>query len=86
MEKAYLYTKIKISILGTGKIIRLMEQALFIIIKEWYIQGNGKMMKCTEKENKNGLMEPFLLDILKKELKLKDVLFGPMVTLIKVAF
>jgi hypothetical protein len=43
-------------------------------------------MKCTEKENKNGLMEPFLLDILKKELKLKDVLFGPMVTLIKVAF
>lgn len=63
-----------------------MELDLFITIKEWSTQANGKMIKCMEKGNKDGLMELFLLEFFKKGLKFKDSFIGLMEILIRDPF
>lgn len=53
--------KIKTIILEIGLTVRHLGEDRFIIIREWSIQGNGRMMKCMAEDRKNGLMELFLL-------------------------
>lgn len=84
MEKGYLSMKIKITILEIGKGIGLKVEDLSIIIGEWYIMGNGKMIKCMEEEKKDGLMELFLQEYFKMDLRLKENFVGQMEIYIKV--
>lgn len=67
MTKDYLCIRIKIIILAIGKGIRLKEKDLSIIIKEWYILGNGKMIKWKAEDKKDGSMALFLQEFSKME-------------------
>jgi len=51
--------KTKTSTWETGRVIRLKVMEHFTIIREWFIQESGRMMKCMVKAKKSGLMAQF---------------------------
>jgi hypothetical protein len=77
---------IRIIILEIGSIIKHKAEANFIIIKVWYIQVNGIMIKCMVGVNRSGWMELYLLEFFRKVSKCKVNLLGLMVICTKDVF
>lgn len=83
MVKGSLFTKTKTITQVNGLKEKLKEEVLIIIIRGWFIVGNGPMIKCMDEGKKNGLMEPPLQAFFNKGKNLKASLNGLMAVFIK---
>ena len=83
MVKGSLFTKTKTITQVNGLKEKLKEEVLIIIIRGWFIVGNGPMIKCMDEGKKNGSMEPPLQAFFNKGKNLKASLNGLMAVFIK---